>query len=357
MLGHELRNPLAPILTALQPDGAARRRGARAGARDHRAPGRAPARGWSTTCSTSRASRAARSSCDASASSSRRRGARASSWRARCSSSASTSLDGRACPTRACASTATDAPRAGASSNLLTNAAQVHAAAAGASRRRLRGTATSVVLIVRDNGIGIAPELLPRLFDLFVQGGRPLDRSQGGLGLGLAIVRSLVELHGGTVERAQRRAGQGSEFTVRLPRARRRAGGRRRSTASRAAPRADASAAASWSSTTTTTRRSCSPQALDALGPRDAHRLRRPERARAGADSSRPRSRCSTSACPSWTATSWRGGCAQIAGCRRLRLIAVTGYGQARDRERCAAAGFDAHLVKPVDVAPRSSGY
>jgi signal transduction histidine kinase len=65
--------------------------------------------------------------------------------------------------------------------------------------------------------MGIGPDLLPAVFDLFTQGSRTLDRTQGGLGLGLALVRKLVELHGGTVEAASAGAGQGSTFTVRLP--------------------------------------------------------------------------------------------------------------------------------------------
>src|SRR6185295_20023769 len=72
------------------------------------------------------------------------------------------------------------------------------------------------VLRVRDTGVGIAAALLPRIFDLFTQAERSLDRSQGGLGIGLALVHRLTELHGGTVE-VQSTLGQGSEFVVRLP--------------------------------------------------------------------------------------------------------------------------------------------
>jgi signal transduction histidine kinase len=72
-------------------------------------------------------------------------------------------------------------------------------------------------LSVRDNGTGMVPELLPVVFDLFTQGSRTLDRAQGGLGLGLALVRKLVELHGGEVEASSPGPGQGSTFTVILP--------------------------------------------------------------------------------------------------------------------------------------------
>ena len=72
------------------------------------------------------------------------------------------------------------------------------------------------VLRVRDTGIGIAPELLPRVFDLFTQSEQSLARSQGGLGIGLALVKRLVEMHHGRVE-ARSTLGQGSEFVVTLP--------------------------------------------------------------------------------------------------------------------------------------------
>ncbi len=72
------------------------------------------------------------------------------------------------------------------------------------------------VIRVRDTGVGISPELLPHVFDLFTQAERSLDRSQGGLGIGLALVQRLTELHGGTVE-AHSTPGQGSEFIIRLP--------------------------------------------------------------------------------------------------------------------------------------------
>src|SRR4029079_15621025 len=74
-----------------------------------------------------------------------------------------------------------------------------------------------VVLTVRDSGIGIAPEMLARIFELFVQERQALDRSQGGLGFGLTIVRTLVEMHGGTISATSQGRGCGSEFTLRLP--------------------------------------------------------------------------------------------------------------------------------------------
>ena len=73
---------------------------------------------------------------------------------------------------------------------------------------------------MRDNGIGIPAEMLPRIFEMFTQVDRSLERSQGGLGIGLTLVKRLVEMHGGTVEARSEGPGQGSEFVVRLPVAR-----------------------------------------------------------------------------------------------------------------------------------------
>ena len=74
------------------------------------------------------------------------------------------------------------------------------------------------IVEVRDPGAGIDAQLLPHLFDLFLQGDRTLDRAQGGLGVGLTIVKLLVEMHGGTVEVHSAGLGKGSEFRIRLPR-------------------------------------------------------------------------------------------------------------------------------------------
>jgi signal transduction histidine kinase len=101
--------------------------------------------------------------------------------------------------------------------NLLNNAAKYtperwENPSAGGARR------TQIVLRVRDNGYGIAPQLLPHIFDLFTQGERTLDSAQGGLGIGLTITRRLVEMHGGTISASSPGVGEGSEFVVRLPR-------------------------------------------------------------------------------------------------------------------------------------------
>ena len=96
---------------------------------------------------------------------------------------------------------------------------EVHAGRGHITVRAAERDGDEVVLRVRDTGIGIAPDVLPHVFDLFVQGRQALDRSQGGLGLGLTIVRNLVERHGGSVSAHSEGRGAGSEFVVRLPKA------------------------------------------------------------------------------------------------------------------------------------------
>jgi PAS domain S-box-containing protein len=101
--------------------------------------------------------------------------------------------------------------------NLLTNAAKF-TAAGGTARVTLRaGEDCTAILSVADSGIGVDPALLPQLFQPFMQGERSIDRTGGGLGLGLALVKGLVELHGGSVRAESAGRGTGAEFTVRLP--------------------------------------------------------------------------------------------------------------------------------------------
>jgi Histidine kinase-, DNA gyrase B-, and HSP90-like ATPase len=101
-------------------------------------------------------------------------------------------------------------------SNLLNNAAK-YTRPGGRVRLTAERAGAEVVLRVRDNGVGIAPEKLPHIFDMFVQADRARDHSQGGLGIGLTLVRSLVEMHGGSVQGFSPGLGRGSEFVVRLP--------------------------------------------------------------------------------------------------------------------------------------------
>jgi len=101
--------------------------------------------------------------------------------------------------------------------NLLTNAVK-YTPAGGQIRVTVRAEGDAAVLSVEDTGLGIAPTLLPVIFDMFMQVDRTLDHSKNGLGIGLALVRRLVEMHGGTVVAASDGEGRGSTFTLRLPR-------------------------------------------------------------------------------------------------------------------------------------------
>src|SRR6185436_910453 len=100
--------------------------------------------------------------------------------------------------------------------NLLTNAAK-YTEPGGHIEVKARREDSSVVVSVKDDGIGIAPEMLSNVFELFVQSQRTIDRAQGGLGIGLTLAKSLVELHGGVIEVESEGLGRGSEFFVRLP--------------------------------------------------------------------------------------------------------------------------------------------
>jgi PAS domain S-box-containing protein len=208
----------------------------------------------------------------------------------------------------------------------------------------------TVVLRVLDTGIGLSAEILPRVFDLFVQERQALDRAQGGLGLGLAIVRVLVELHGGTVEARSEGHGRGSEFIVRLP----------------AAAAADR------------------PAALDAPGVEreiaarpDALRILivddNADAAELLATSVQLMGHVAGVANDGPTALQIAAGfhpdvalldiglpvmdgyelarhLRELPGLEALRLIAVTGYSQEADRRHAAAAGFEHHLVKPIQL-------
>ena len=100
--------------------------------------------------------------------------------------------------------------------NLLNNAAK-YTPQGGKISLSTERIGDEVAIRVKDNGLGIASDMLPSIFEMFVQADNSLNCSQGGLGIGLTLVKSLVELHGGTVEATSDGLGNGSEFTVRLP--------------------------------------------------------------------------------------------------------------------------------------------
>ena len=251
-------------------------------------------------------------------------------------------------------------------SNLVTNAAK-YTHARGRIAVRCTASTDEVTVSVEDNGVGIAPDLMPQLFELFTQGSRDIDRSQGGLGLGLALVRHLVKLHGGSVEATSDGAGQGSVFTLRLPRVVQQTDGAVAPTADalradpmpQAAPYAQAPAA-SAAADGDRLRILVVDDNLDAAETLaqwlilEGHQVAVvPE---AGAALAHAISRRSDV----YILDIGLPGMDGLELARRLRatinaadalLIALTGYGQADDRRKSAQAGFDHHLVKPTDPA------
>jgi signal transduction histidine kinase len=204
-----------------------------------------------------------------------------------------------------------------------------------------------VVIRVRDDGIGIDPAVLPRIFESFVQARQALDRSQGGLGLGLTIVKSLVALHNGTVSAESDGKGKGSEFAVRLPMApelepESRASNRPAPSSSAARQRVlivddnidAADLLADW---------------FGAKGEETRVAYDGPE-ALAIARDFRPQVALIDIGLPAMDGYEVARRLRADRELRTMCLVAVTGYGQRSDRERSAASGFDAHLVKPLDL-------
>jgi PAS domain S-box-containing protein len=234
-------------------------------------------------------------------------------------------------------------------SNLLTNAAKYTE-----PRGRISVVAThegaEVVVKVRDNGTGIAPETLPRVFDLFVQESQTLDRSQGGLGLGLAIVRNIVTLHGGKVEVSSAGQGLGSEFTVRLPLAE--AGAiPAEPRPSRVEPRPPEPEAVPTRILVVDDNRDAADMLADALmvlGCESRVAYDGPSALNVAAEF-QPTLALLDIGLPVMDGYELARRLREQRPDPGFRLVAVTGYGQESDRQRSLSAGFDAHLVKPLD--------
>ena len=233
-------------------------------------------------------------------------------------------------------------------SNLLTNAAK-YTPAGGAISIRASQADDEVVLTVRDTGIGIAPEVLPHIFDLFVQERQALDRSQGGLGIGLTIVRNLIERHGGSVSARSDGAGKNSEFTVRLPAVGRRGSTAEPRTAAATAPRAPVTAARILVVDDNEDGAEMLAETLAGRGhdTRVAHDA--PTALRVAAEFT-PDIAFLDLGLPVMDGYELASHLREIPGLAGLRLVAVTGYGQESDRQRTREAGFHHHLVKPVDI-------
>jgi CheY-like chemotaxis protein len=229
-------------------------------------------------------------------------------------------------------------------SNLLTNAAK-YTESGGTIRLTVGRRGHEAVISVRDSGVGIAPDMLPKVFDMFTQVGRTLERSQGGLGIGLSIVKRLVEMHGGTVEARSDGPGTGSEFIVRL--------------AAASAP--DTVSGAEGAVPLIQGRRilvvddnkdAATSLALmfDLMGNETQTAHDGLEALAAGA-TFRPDVILLDIGMPRLdgyaTARRVRG---EPWG-RDVVLVALTGWGQPEDRRRSDEAGFDHHVVKPVEAA------
>ncbi len=228
--------------------------------------------------------------------------------------------------------------------NLLTNAA-AYTPEGGAVSVHATQQDKTIAIDVADTGRGIAPEMAPRIFDLFVQGPRTIDRREGGLGLGLAIARSLVELQDGQIEARSEGVGRGSTFTVRLPAAPGAAPEQPVSTPTLATTHPlrillvdDNADAAEMLSMLLTDQghlvrtASDGPQALEAL-------------TRFTADVA-----ILDIGLPVMDGYELARRILDRPGGRRPTLVAVTGYGQEEDVARSRQAGFAHHLVKPVDA-------
>jgi PAS domain S-box-containing protein len=226
--------------------------------------------------------------------------------------------------------------------NMLANAVK-YTPAGSRIRVILRGDGHDAVLTVEDTGAGISPELIPYIFDMFIQGDRTLDRARGGLGIGLTLVRRLVELHGGTVEASSDGDGQGSRFTARLPQI-------------TAADRSPGIACP--------LERPESRRVLLIEDCRDAREMFRMMLEFAGHtvyeaadglcglevfDAEHPDVAIVDIGLPGIDGFEVARRIRQRLDGRPMLLVALTGYGFPSDYEHSAAAGFDHHLVKPLD--------
>jgi len=235
--------------------------------------------------------------------------------------------------------------------NLLTNAAK-YTPEGGRIAVSLTTTPDEVRLAVRDNGIGIEAALLPHVFDLFTQAKRTPDRSHGGLGLGLALVRSMIVLHGGRVEADSAGLGLGSEFTVILP--------RHAGAASATAMPGDAAQNGTQPAPLMRARR-----VLIVDDNRDAAESLGVVLGAAGHSvtvEDTPAAALRRAASEAIDVYLLDIGLPGMDGHRLVEhlrampnaagatMIALSGYGQAQDIEASTRAGFDAHLVKPVEL-------
>jgi signal transduction histidine kinase/CheY-like chemotaxis protein len=231
-------------------------------------------------------------------------------------------------------------------SNILNNAAK-YTREGGTIRVTAAVDDAHVTVSVADNGVGMTPDVAARAFDLFAQAERTSDRSTGGLGLGLALVKSLVELHGGTVSCASPGLGQGSTFGVRLPRL---AG----ATAEAADPQTVLAAETlRMLRILVVDDNADAAEMLAMLLEAAGHRVsveHAPQRALERARVERPQACLIDIGLPDMDGNMLAQRLRAEPATAGALLVATTGYGQDSDRRRSLAAGFDHHLVKPLDL-------
>jgi CheY-like chemotaxis protein len=227
--------------------------------------------------------------------------------------------------------------------NLLTNAAK-YTDTGGRIPLSGRVENGGLTLTVKDNGIGISAQALPRVFEMFSQAEDALTRSEGGLGIGLALVKGLVELHGGSVEARSSGTGAGSEFILHLPIA----------PAAAAAPPAQegSSAHQTGKRVLVADDNRDAAESLGLLLEMAGHDVRIVHDGRAAlelAGSFRPHWALLDIGMPQLNGYEVAAAVRKESWGADMHLIALTGWGQDGDRQRAIAAGFDRHLTKPVD--------
>jgi len=226
--------------------------------------------------------------------------------------------------------------------NLLVNAVK-YTDQGGRITVQVSAEGPSAVLRVTDNGIGISADLLPRLFEVFVQGRQALDRAQGGLGIGLAIVKKLVELQGGTIEAKSPGPGQGSTFTVRLPRM----PNAPASLSEKKAPRMLPASLRVLVVDDNADARDMLRTFLELAGHEVHDAVSGPEAVEKAARVL-PDLALVDLGLPGFDGLEVAKRLRQDANTRAILLVAMTGYGQPDDRRRTKEVGFDVHIVKPV---------
>jgi CheY-like chemotaxis protein len=233
--------------------------------------------------------------------------------------------------------------------NLLNNAAK-YTKEGGQIWLTAREEGEVAVLSVRDTGLGIPAEMLPHVFDMFAQVDRTLNRSQGGLGIGLTLAKSLIEMHGGSIEAHSDGAGKGSEFMVRLPIARGKELTCPASSVSSCGSRLPAPAGHRILVLDDT------PSAAYILGKlleKLGHQVRTVHDAASALDYARvarPDVIISDIGMPNIDGYEFARRIRQEPGLEQVMLVALTGYGQRDHREQAIESGFDFHLVKPVSL-------